>query len=52
MKTFIYYNKLDTTKEPLGRIQADNEDEAGLVASSIKRIPLVEFLKIFKLEEI
>ena len=52
MKIFIYYSKSDSTKEPIGKINAINLKDAKLIASHIKQMPLKDFLKVFKVEEI
>ena len=52
MKNFIYYSKSDSTKEAIGKINAINLKDAKLIASHIKQMPLKDFLKVFKVEEI
>jgi hypothetical protein len=52
MKTFIYFNKLDNKKEPYGRVQADDEEEAIIQAALIKQMSIDDFLNIFEVEEI
>ena len=51
MSLFIYYNKHDKTKEPHGKFEAINLEDAILVASHIKDMNLQDFLKVFKVEE-
>lgn len=51
MKTYIYYNKLDSSKEPQGKFEAIDLDDAILIASHIKQIPIEDFLNIFEVEE-
>ena len=51
MGLFIYYNKHDKTKEPHGKFEAINLEDAILVASHIKDMNLQDFLKVFKVEE-
>jgi hypothetical protein len=51
MKQFIYYNKLDPKKEPYGKFEAINLEDAVLIASHIKDMSIDEFLKIFTVEE-
>ena len=51
MKRYIYYNKFDSTKEPQGKLEAINLEDAILLASHIKEIPKEDFLKVFKVEE-
>ena len=52
MKIFIYYSKSDSTKEPITKFNAIDLEDAKLVASHIKQMPLKDFLKVFKVEEI
>jgi hypothetical protein len=51
MKVFIYYNKLDPSKEPYGKFEAIDLEDAILIASHIKQMTIYDFLKIFKVEE-
>jgi hypothetical protein len=51
MKQFIYYNKLDLNQEPQGRIEADNEEQAILMASIIKQMLVDDFLNVFEVKE-
>jgi hypothetical protein len=52
MKTFIYYNKSDSTKEAIGTFNALDLEEAELMASLIKQMPIDSFLVVFGVEEI
>jgi len=52
MKIFIYYSKSDSTKEPIGKINAIDLEDAKLIASHIKQMPIDSFLKVFAVEEI
>lgn len=52
MKIFIYYSKSDSTKEPIGKINAIDLEDAKLIASHIKQMPIDVFLKVFEVEEI
>ena len=49
MKTFIftYY----TSTEPLAKIKAEDLEEAILNAAEIKKLPIEEFIQIFKVKE-
>lgn len=49
MKTFIftYY----TSTEPLAKIKAEDLEEAILKAAEMKRLPIEEFIQIFKVKE-
>jgi hypothetical protein len=51
MSVFIYYNKSDKTKEPHGKFEAINLEDAILIAAHIKQMEKDDFLKIFKVEE-
>ena len=51
MKSYIYYNKLDSTKEPHGKFEAINLEDAILIASHIKQMPKEDFLNIFEIKE-
>jgi hypothetical protein len=51
MKLFIYYNKLDSTQEPQGKLEAINLKDAILIAAHIKQMPVDDFLNVFKVEE-
>jgi hypothetical protein len=47
MKTYIYYNKKDSSQEPQGKVQADNITEAIEKAAIIKQMDIDNFLLIF-----
>jgi hypothetical protein len=51
MKRYIYYNKSDSTKEPHGKFEAINLEDATLIAAHIKQMPVEKFLTIFTIEE-
>lgn len=51
MKRYIYYNKLDSTKEPQGKLEAINLEDAILLASHIKEMEVEDFLKVFEVIE-
>jgi hypothetical protein len=51
MKQFIYYRKNDPKKEPYGRVEAIDLEDAILVASHIKHMEADDFLKVFEVEE-
>jgi hypothetical protein len=51
MRLYIYYNADDKTKEPHGKLEAINLEDAILIASHIKQMSVNEFLKIFTVEE-
>jgi hypothetical protein len=50
MKQYIYYNKYDSSKEPQGKVQADNITEAIEKAAAIKQMDLDSFLSIFDMK--
>jgi hypothetical protein len=51
MKPYIYYNKLDSTKEPQGKINALDLEDATKIASHVKQMPVEDFLTVFTIEE-
>ena len=51
MKLFIYYNKLDKTQEPQGKLEAINLEDAILLASHIKPMSKEDFLNVFEIKE-
>jgi hypothetical protein len=51
MKRYIYYNKLDSTQEPQGKLEAINLEDAILLASHYKEMSKEDFLKIFEVKE-
>lgn len=51
MKRYTYYNKLDSTKEPHGKLEAINLEDAILLASHYKEMSKEDFLKIFEVKE-
>jgi hypothetical protein len=51
MKLFIYYNKLDSSKEPQGKLEAINLEDAILLASHIKQMSKEDFLNVFEIKE-
>ena len=50
MKQYIYYNKLDSSKEPQGKIQADNLVDAIKAAADIKQMDIENFTSIFEVK--
>lgn len=52
MRLFIYYSKSDSTKEAINKIPAVDLEDAQLIASHIKQMPLKDFLEIFEVEEL
>jgi hypothetical protein len=51
MKPYIYYNKLDSTKEPQGKFSAISLEDATEIAAHIKQMPVEDFLTVFTIEE-
>jgi hypothetical protein len=51
MKPYIYYNKLDSTKEPQGKLEAIDIEDATKIAAHIKQMPIEDFLTVFTIEE-
>jgi hypothetical protein len=51
MKLYIYYNKLDSTQEPQGKLEAINLEDAILLASHIKQMSKEDFLNVFEIKE-
>jgi hypothetical protein len=47
---YYYYHKNDPKKEPIGKIEADNLEEALLKAAHIKQLKIDNFLDVFKVE--
>jgi len=48
MKTYIYYNKHDSSKEPQGKIEANNITEAIEKAAAVKQLDIDGFLSLFE----
>jgi hypothetical protein len=51
MKTFIYYNQSDVTKEVIGKIKVYNLEQAIEVLSNTKKLHQDQFLNLFNIEE-
>jgi hypothetical protein len=51
MKLYMYYNKLDSTQEPQGKLEAINLEDAILLASHIKQMSKEDFLNVFEIKE-
>jgi len=47
---YFYYHKNDSNKEPIGKIEANNLEEALLKAAQIKQLKIDDFLDVFKVE--
>jgi hypothetical protein len=48
MKKYKYCHIKDENEETIGIVKASNLEEAQIIASGIKRLPLESFLEIFK----
>jgi hypothetical protein len=48
MKKYKYCHVNDQNEETIGIVKAKSLDEAQIIASGIKRLPLESFLEIFK----
>ena len=51
MKLYIYYNKLDKSQEPQGKLEAINLEDAILLASHIKQMSKEDFLNVLEIKE-
>ena len=51
MNLYVYYQKNDPNKEPYGKFEAINLEDAVLIASHVKDMSIDDFLKIFRVEE-
>lgn len=51
MSLYIYYRKNDPKKEPYGKFEAVNLEDAILIAAHVKDMSVEDFKKIFKVEE-
>jgi len=51
MNSYIYYRKNDPKKEPYGKFEAVNLEDAILIAAHVKDMSIKDFLNIFKVEE-
>lgn len=52
MKRWKYYTLIDLDKEIVGTLYADDINEAYLIASRMKQLPLKEFKNIFGVEKL
>jgi hypothetical protein len=51
MKIYIYYNKFDSTREPIGKIKAKSVEQAVNLISQIKQLSKDDFLNVFEIQE-
>jgi len=47
---YIYYYKLDSNREPIGRVMATSLDDARIQISFIKRLPVNDIEQLFNIE--
>lgn len=52
MKKWKYYYLIDSEKETVGTLYAEDVNEAYAIASRMKQLPLVEFEKLFGVERL
>lgn len=52
MSLYIYYRKKDPKKEPYGKVEAIDLEEAILMAAHKKHMEAEDFLKVFEVEEL
>ena len=51
MSLYIYYKKNDPKKEPYGKLEAVDLEDAILIASHVKDMSIEDFLNIFEVEQ-
>ncbi len=51
MKRYIYYSKFDSAKEPQGKFNAIDLEDATKIAAHIKQMSVEDFLTVFTIEE-
>ena len=49
---YHFFSINDSKKEKLGVVQANSIEEAYMIASRVKNLPLDEFKKLFKVEQV
>ena len=49
---YYFFSINDSKKEKLGVVQANSTEEAYMIASRVKNLPLDEFKKLFKVEQV
>ena len=50
MKTYVYYYKSDSSKEVVGRIDANDLNEAHVTLMEIKRLPYDAVVSLFEIK--
>jgi hypothetical protein len=52
MTTYVYYYKSDSSKEVIGRVNANNLNEARAMVMEIKRLPLDAVTSLFEIKQV
>jgi hypothetical protein len=52
MTTYVYYYKSDSSREVIGRVNANNLDEAQTMVMEIKRLPLDAVISLFEIKQV
>lgn len=52
MTQYKYYSSSDSSKEPMGKIEAQNLEKATKKAAAKKQLSIKSFLELFKIEEV
>lgn len=52
MNTYIYYNKLDNNREPIGRVSATCLQTAREQIANIKRLSIEDVEELFAIQQI
>ena len=52
MKTYVYYFKSNSNQEVIGRVPANNQQEAHDMVASIKRLELDAVVNLFEIKQV
>jgi len=52
MTTYVYYYKSDSSKEVIGRVNADSLQEAHAMVMEIKRLPYDAVASLFEIKQV
>jgi hypothetical protein len=52
MKTYVYYYKSDSSNEVIGRIDANDLNEAHVTLMEIKRLPYDAVVSLFEIKQV
>ena len=52
MTTYVYYYKSDSSKEVIGRVNANNLDEARAIVMEIKRLTYDAVTSLFEIKQV